>query len=93
MNNKIKEKALKLSEKYNKEYHDYCVANPGYIMHGASSKADALRKASFAESLDDLRAMERCFEIQNKAMGNAMNGFRFYKEAISELIKIIENKN
>ena len=87
MKDQINKKALELFEKYKAEYIEFCQENPGCIMHGASIKQDALRKASFAETVKDLYAMRRCYEIQLKSMENKPNGFIFYRDAIDELIK------
>ncbi len=88
----IKDTALQLKIKYDKIYQEWCRQNPGKIMHGDSIKAMALNKAAFAESLEDLYAMKRCFEIERLSV-NGVSGFTFYIEAIEELINTINEQN
>lgn len=87
----IKEIALELSNKYMEDYRVWCKANPGKIFHGATMKAEALRKASFAESIEDLQAMVRCYDIEYKSMEDKVNGFRFAREAVKELLIKVES--
>ena len=89
---KIKETAQKLKDKYQAEYNEWSKANPGYVMHGASIKASALQKAEFADSMDDLKAMQRTFQIEYKAAEGKPNGFNFMSTAITELIQTLENE-
>jgi hypothetical protein len=82
----IKETALELYNQYAREYRIFCDENPGYIMHGADIMRECMRKASFAESIEDLHAMKRCFQIEYKAAEGMPNGFRFNVRAMDELI-------
>lgn len=82
----IKTVASKMSNDEWETYKQWCKENPGKVMHGSSIRADALNKASYAESIQDLLAMRRCYQIQQKAMSSSTNGFGFYVEAIQRLI-------
>lgn len=87
---RISTAALELSEKYREEYIKFCIENPGFIMHGSTMKAEALRKASFAESMEDLICMKRCYEIEYQALENGVNGFLFNIQALAELLIKLE---
>lgn len=94
MNNKIQELALQEAERYKQSYIAYCKANPGYIMHGDSMKQDAMEKASFCQNLEELEAMKTYYEIGSRQMNakNSVHGFKFSREAINDLIKLIKNE-
>lgn len=87
----IKQLALQLAEKYNKEYAEYC-KETGNIMHGSIMKADTMKKAAFCKRLDDVRAFLTCYKISYEAFNGKINGFKFCADAIEELIKLIENE-
>ncbi len=93
MSKDIKEEALKLVEKYKSEYKEWSKENPGKVMNGLLMKEDTARKASFAESIEDLEAMKRCYEISYNAMIDSKSpyGFIFMIRAMEELINIIKN--
>lgn len=91
---RIQELALKEAERYKESYLAYCKENPGYIMHGDAMKQDTMEKAAFCENIEELKAMWTYYNIgmrQMEAKGGP-HGFRFSREAISELIELVQNE-
>jgi hypothetical protein len=87
----IKETALKLKEKFNQNYKQWCEENPGKIMNGNIMKVDAMEKASHCEDIDEVISMRTYYEIAlRSAIG--VNGFRFLIDAMDELINELENE-
>jgi hypothetical protein len=85
MNDKIKETAIKLQNKFETEYIQWCNENPGYIMNGNIIKVDTMKKASHCETLDEIEAMETYYHISlRSAVG--VYGFKFSLDAIHELL-------
>lgn len=88
MNNVINKAALELAAIENEKYKQWCKENPGYVMHGSSIKAHSLKQASFAESIEELKAMRTTFRIQAKA-ATGVNGFGWSAAAIDQLLNSI----
>lgn len=89
----IRDIAIKEAERYKESYIEFCKKNPGYIMHGDSIKQDAMDKASYSSTIDELRAMRTFYDIGCRQMvaKNTISGFRFCRDAIDELIKLVED--
>jgi hypothetical protein len=87
----IRGEALKLKEKYDKEYGEY-VKNTGKIMHGATIMSDVLFKASFCESMSEIDSFIVYYSVCVKSMEekNTPHGFLFSKNAMVELKKILQ---
>lgn len=88
---KIKEIAVKLKEKYNQQYKEWCIENPGKIMNGNLMKIDPLEKASYCNDIDEVKAMRKYYEVALRS-ATGPHGFRFSKDALDELIKELENE-
>jgi len=93
MSDTIKELALKEAERYKTSYLAYC-KETGNIMHGDAMKQDAMEKASFCESIDELEAMKTYYKIGMRQMKdkNTPHGFRFSRDAMITLINLIKNE-
>lgn len=93
--NNIQETATQLADKYKHIYEEWCRANPGKIMNGTAMMEDTLRKAAFCETLEEIRAMWTYYNVCTKwaENKNTTHGFRFSREAISELIRALEEEN
>lgn len=87
----IKEVALQLKEKYNQQYKEWCIENPGKIMNGNLMKIDPLEKASYCKDIDEVRAMKKYYEISLRS-ATGPHGFGFSKDAMNELINELENE-
>lgn len=87
----IKETALRLVDKYNQKYKEWCEENPGKIMNGNLIKIDPLKKASYCNDIDEVKAMRKYYEIALRS-ATGPNGFVFSKDVMDELIKELENK-
>jgi hypothetical protein len=86
----ITETALKLKEKFNQNYKEWCEENPGKIMNGNIIKVDVMEKASYCNDMDELLAMRTYYDVAlRSAIGP--NGFGFSKDAMDELINELEN--
>ena len=87
----IKKLATSLGDKFQAEYEAYC-KNTGHIMHGAAMKADAMTKASFCETIEELEAMKTYYEIGIRQFEtkNTPHGFKFHKDAMIELISLLK---
>jgi len=81
----IKTTALNLAEKYEQKYKEWCKENPGKIMNGNIIKVDPLKKASYCNYIDELYAMRTYYDIALRST-EGVNGFRFSRDAIDELL-------
>ena len=82
----IKTTALKLAEKYEEKYKEWCKENPGKIMNGNIIKVDPLKKASYCKTIDEIRAMRTYYDIALRSAEWA-NGFSFSRDVMDELLK------
>jgi hypothetical protein len=85
----IKETALALAEKYRDSYKKWCEENPGKIMNGDIMKEDTMKKASFCKNIDEVKAMRIYYDVALRST-EGPTGFRFSRDAISELLKELD---
>lgn len=86
----IKETALRLKDKYNQKYKEWCDENPGKIMNGNIIKVDVMEKASYCNDIDEVKGMRKYYEIALRS-ATGPHGFGFSKDAMDELINELEN--
>lgn len=84
----IKEKALELKAKYDREYNEWCKANPGKIMNGLSSKSMGMDIAKHCDSVEELNTLLKIYGRRGKEM-EGPRGFFFMTTAITELIEVL----
>ena len=86
----IKETALRLKDKYNQKYKEWCEENPGRIMNGNLMKIDPLEKASYCTDIDEVKVMRKYYEIAMRSV-TGLHGFKFSMDVMDELINELEN--
>ena len=89
----IQEEAKLLEEAFEMSYREY-VKETGRAFHGSSMKQSTMKQAAFAESMEDLLAMERTFKIAAKAADarNSVHGWNFSKDAVTDLIENVNKR-
>jgi hypothetical protein len=93
MNQLIKETAIRLKEKYETAYKEWARENPGYVMHGSIIKSDALNKASYCETIQEVESLKIAYDVSIRAMESGPHGFVFNRDAIIELLEELKNTN
>ncbi len=86
----IQAAAVMLHHKYKDEYKQW-VKETGGIMHGATMKADVMKKASFCESEEELLAMRTCYDVCLRS-AEGPNGWRFSRDAMDVLIELLHEE-
>lgn len=87
----IKETALKLKEKFNQNYKEWCEENPGKIMNGNIIKVDVMEKASYCKDMGELLAMRTYYDVAIRS-ATGPHGFGFSKDAMGELINELKDE-
>lgn len=78
----IKELAKSYAQFYQEEYRQWCLQNPGSIMHGSSSKAIGAEMAQHCETLQELSALIAITQRRAEA-ATGPNGHRFVAEGLA----------
>lgn len=94
MLSKIKQQLVKKRDDYEKQYKQWCLDNPGYVMNNLSIKVMAYDKIlSFIDnykSIDSLVLTLEAMRIQSLStygkMKNTMNGHFIHSETYKEII-------